>query len=542
MGEMQSMAGNIFSAYASMAASMMLFRSIARDIIPEPLKSFLYSALSRLFGAMSSARMTMVVDEQSGFSRNQIYDAAEVYLRTKINPDSDRLKVNKTRKQKSIVVSMEKDQQVIDHHNGTRLTWQYVIVDPEKDNNNNNNSNMRRFPGAGERRYFELTFNKADRDLVVSDYLPFVLAKAKEIKEKERAVKLFTRDCPFDDNDDDDGGNGGCGYWGCINLDHPVTFEKLAMDPTLKQGIIQDLERFLRRKDYYKKVGKAWKRGYLLYGPPGTGKSSLVAAMANYLRFDVYDLELSSVYDNSELRRMLLCTNNRSIIVIEDVDCSAQMHDRDKDKDSNSTSDDDDIPNTKLTLSGVLNFIDGLWSSCGDERIIIFTTNHKEKLDPALLRPGRMDMHIHMGYCTPAGFDILAFNYLGISDHPEFFPKIKKLIGEVEITPAEVAEYLMRNDDSILALQGVVDLLLQKKSEQNNQQMLQQHQKEEEEEKEKDHTVSSNMVMMNATANINTNNDGDGNVKRRKYKYSGKFDKIIARLKKLRVQTKLDCN
>lgn len=73
-----------------------------------------------------------------------------------------------------------------------------------------------------------------------------------------------------------------------------------------------------------------------------------------------------------------------------------------------------------VTLSGLLNFIDGLWSSCGNERIIIFTTNHKEKLDPALLRPGRMDVHIYMGYCTTAGFRKLATTYLGIKDDKLF--------------------------------------------------------------------------------------------------------------------------
>ncbi|KAL0349541.1 UNVERIFIED_CONTAM: AAA-ATPase [Sesamum radiatum] len=113
----------------------------------------------------------------------------------------------------------------------------------------------------------------------------------------------------------------------------------------------------------------------------------------------------------------------------------------------------------------MLNFIDGLWSICGPERIIIFTTNHKDRLDPGLLRPGRMDMHIHMGYCTPAGFDVLALNYLGINDHHRLFPEIKQLIGEVEITPAEVAEHLMRNEDVDLALEGVIDLLKQKKEE-----------------------------------------------------------------------------
>lgn len=123
----------------------------------------------------------------------------------------------------------------------------------------------------------------------------------------------------------------------------------------------------------------------------------------------------------------------------------------------------------QLTLSGLLNFIDGLWSTCGDERIIIFTTNHKEKLDPALLRPGRMDMHIHMGYCTPEGFDVLAFNYLGIHDHPTFFPVIKDMIRELEISPAEIAEHLMRNEDVDLALQGVVELLEEKKKGQTSE-------------------------------------------------------------------------
>ena len=64
----------------------------------------------------------------------------------------------------------------------------------------------------------------------------------------------------------------------------------------------------------------------------------------------------------------------------------------------------------QFTLSGLLNIIDGLWSSCGDERIIVFTTNHKDPLDPALLRPGRMDMHLHMSYCTMDGFKLLASN------------------------------------------------------------------------------------------------------------------------------------
>lgn len=120
----------------------------------------------------------------------------------------------------------------------------------------------------------------------------------------------------------------------------------------------------------------------------------------------------------------------------------------------------------QITLSGLLNFIDGLWSNCGDERIIVFTTNHKEKLDPALLRPGRMDMHIHMSYCTNQSFKILAFNYLGVSDH-RLFGEIEGLIKNVEVTPAEVAEELMRSEDAEVVLEGVLNLLKRKADEAN---------------------------------------------------------------------------
>lgn len=111
-----------------------------------------------------------------------------------------------------------------------------------------------------------------------------------------------------------------------------------------------------------------------------------------------------------------------------------------------------------MTLSGLLNFIDGLWSSCGDERIVVLTTNHIERLDPALLRPGRMDMHIHMSYCTPCGFKTLASNYLDVRDH-SLFPEIEELISEVQVTPAAVAEELMRNEEPDAALATLVKSL-----------------------------------------------------------------------------------
>ena len=118
--------------------------------------------------------------------------------------------------------------------------------------------------------------------------------------------------------------------WESVPFKHPSTFETLAMDPDLKEDIMQDLMEFTQGREFYLKAGKPWKRGYLLYGPPGTGKSSMIAAIANFLKYDIYDVELTEVSSNSELRKLLIQTTNRSVIVIEDIDCSVDLAERAK--------------------------------------------------------------------------------------------------------------------------------------------------------------------------------------------------------------------
>lgn len=82
------------------------------------------------------------------------------------------------------------------------------------------------------------------------------------------------------------------------------------------------MEAFRSGKDYYDSIGKPWKRGYLFYGPPGTGKSTMICAIANFFNYDIYDLELTSVEKNSELKHVLTYTKGKYVIVIEDSDCS----------------------------------------------------------------------------------------------------------------------------------------------------------------------------------------------------------------------------
>ncbi|EXB29789.1 putative mitochondrial chaperone bcs1 [Morus notabilis] len=294
---------------------------------------------------------------------------------------------------------------------------------------------------AKQDRFYNLTFHKRHREMIMEKYTKHVVKEGMEIRRRNRQRKLYSN-CA---------GSSWLGRWTSIVFESLATFETLAMDSEKKNEIMEDSLAFSRNKDFYANAGKAWKRGYLLYRPPGTGKSTMVAAMANLLDYDVYDLELTAVKDNTELRRLLIETTSQRKKKAEkssredENDESGEGVKESRDKEGNS--------NSKVTLSGLLNFIDGLWSSSGSERLIVFTTNHVEKLDPALIRRGRMDNF--------QGFKVFAKSYLNLETHP-LFERIDILMRETNITPADVAENLMPKsplDDAERRLSNLIQAL-----------------------------------------------------------------------------------
>lgn len=195
------------------------------------------------------------------------------------------------------------------------------------------------------KRSFELIFDVRHREKVKESYLPYVLERFEAIKNETKFVKLHTlKEDKYQIG------------WDAINFEHYATFDTLAMEPEMKKMILEDLDRFVEGKEFFQRVGRAWKRGYLLYGPPGTGKSSLIAAMANYLKFDVYDLQLSHLKSDMQLRQVLVATNNKSILVVEDIDCSSELKDRNyqpskaKKKSEKQDSDDDQAPVVSICI------------------------------------------------------------------------------------------------------------------------------------------------------------------------------------------------
>uniref|UniRef100_A0A0D9XZ72 AAA+ ATPase domain-containing protein n=1 Tax=Leersia perrieri TaxID=77586 RepID=A0A0D9XZ72_9ORYZ len=395
------------------------------------------------------------------FQRNKMFDAVSTYLTSTCLDGARKLKAELRHNSKDDPlprIIMDEDQEVVDNFDGARMWWRLY----PRSAKNLGRTVISYLPGDvdDEPRRYRLVFHKRHRQLVLDTYLPRVVDQWRELIAKNRQRTLFTNYVVD-----------GKSNWSSVPFNPPAKFDMLAMDHAKKTEILNDLRSFREGKENHSKVGKAWKRGYLLHGPPGTGKSTMIGAMANFLDYDVYDLDLTSVKDNSELRKLFLDTTDKSIIVIEDID-AIEVELTTNRKDKKAANEDgnngkhhvvvelsNNTEKSKVTLSGLLGFVDGLWSACGSERIFVFTTNHVDRLDPALTRRGRMDSHIELSYCRFEAFKMLAKTYLDITEHSQF-DEIGRLLEETNTTPAEVAYNLMpfgKRDSEIDRLLDEID-------------------------------------------------------------------------------------
>ena len=164
-------------------------------------------------------------------------------------------------------------------------------------------------------------------------------------------------------------------------------FNSVVLAKDVANNILNDVQEFLNARTWYLDRGIPYRRGYLLYGPPGTGKTSFVQALAGALDFNIAMLSLSERgLTDDLLNQMLLNLPPRTFVLLEDCDAAfSNRKQRDEDGYSGAT----------VTFSGLLNALDGVASA--EERVIFMTTNHIERLDEALIRPGRVDMTVRLG-------------------------------------------------------------------------------------------------------------------------------------------------
>ncbi|KAG7022239.1 AAA-ATPase ASD, mitochondrial, partial [Cucurbita argyrosperma subsp. argyrosperma] len=450
--------GELWTQVGSLMATTMFIWAIVNRYFPHQFQSHIKRYLHKLI-AFLYPYITITFPEFTGehLRRSEAFTAIQNYLQSKTSIHAKRLKAEVVKDSKSLVLTMDDNEEVLDEYKGVKIWWTSTKNIPKT-------QSFSIYPNSDERRFYKLTFHRRHRDIILESFINHIMEEGKAVEVKNRQRKLYMN-------------NSETNWWHRSNwrhvpLEHPSSFRTLAMDPKMKQEIVNELIKFKNGKEYYEKVGKAWKRGFLLYGPPGTGKSSMIAAMANFMEYDVYDLELTCVKDNSELKKLLIDISSKSIIVIEDIDCSLDLtrqreKEEKKEKEASKKGDEEEKKGSKVTLSGLLNFIDGIWSSCGGERLIIFTTNHKEKLDEALIRRGRMDKHIEMSYCGFEGFKVLAMNYLDVEWH-DCYEKIEQLLEEIEVTPADVAENLtpkFEGEEVNDCFNRLIDVLEKKKQE-----------------------------------------------------------------------------
>ena len=147
--------------------------------------------------------------------------------------------------------------------------------------------------------------------------------------------------------------------------------------------------------------GIPYRRGYLLHGPPGSGKSSLIQALAGSIHHNICLLNLSERgLTDDRLYHLLSLVPPRSIILLEDIDAAFRRRPTNSERDEKLMKQDagGHYP-VNITFSGLLNALDGVAAS--EERLIFMTTNHLEILDPALIRPGRVDLKMFIDNATP---------------------------------------------------------------------------------------------------------------------------------------------
>lgn len=257
--------------------------------------------------------------------------------------------------------------------------------------------------------------------------------------------------------------------------------ETIHFDEKTKAELVADIRNYLdpATRRFYTQRGIPYRRGYLLHGPAGTGKTSLSLGLAGLFGLELYLLHVPSVRTDTDLERLFTTLPPRCFILLEDIDAVGIKNrgnfNQDEQEESEQEDDEDDDrshygPRCHISLSGLLNVLDGVASQEG--RIVLMTSNFAERLDRALVRPGRIDRMIFLGNISPRSAELMFKRMYEFDPSNPSAQAIQAAVGEDRLrklalrfggeieentfTPAQVQGYLLnwRSDP-----QGAVDNL-----------------------------------------------------------------------------------
>jgi chaperone BCS1 len=216
--------------------------------------------------------------------------------------------------------------------------------------------------------------------------------------------------------------------WSGRLSNNKMKFENLALRSEIRLVLLTDVREYLDSEKWYEEMGMAWNRSYLLHGPPGCGKTSIIKCLSIMYGLDIYNLNLNHVKDDFHLQKLFNALPDKCMLVLEDIDCTSTTLSRDK-KQEEEKSD-------HITLSTLLNLIDGVTSTHG--RITVMTTNHVERVDYALVRPGRCDVHLHMEKCDTGQIEYMYQMFFRSSPSKQQLDRLSAKPPDAALSPAEI--------------------------------------------------------------------------------------------------------
>lgn len=222
-------------------------------------------------------------------------------------------------------------------------------------------------------------------------------------------------------------------YWAAMGDIPRRSLDTVLVDDDRITCMLNDMRWFYGASKWYAQRGVPWRRGYLLYGPPGTGKSSLIRALASELSLDIASLDVGRAsLSDDDLREAMMSAPKKSLIAIEDIDAVFVKRESGEKQ-------------AGVSFSGLLNAIDGVAAQEG--RALIMTTNHKEQLDPALIRPGRADMYVELGLINAETSARLFERFF--PNEPLYSAQFCVALGDAKLSPSAVQGWLLLHNKNI---------------------------------------------------------------------------------------------